>query len=238
MSGLTRRAVCCAGTVLLALPGSPTFAGAQRITDEGVAAFVRAMTPVATEWQRIWGMRRDVMRDIAVQRIDSLRLCRGDERSVIKPGTAAGVPLDEYERLLVAATRGDTAARRRVTEIGREMQAASRTLGDRGKACERSVPPQEWFVRRREVSAAELKRLGWSSESRATMRSTGRSVDFGARLDSIAGASGATLDELRALHDRLRPALRGDASALDADERAVLERHHAALQRLFQALAR
>ena len=229
--------------LLLALAPTATHAqrGAVAITDAHVAAFLRAYEPMAAEHARLRALVRAVTRDIAVQRIDSVRACRGDERSIIQPGTAAGVPIDSFERLMQAAVNGDAAARRRVDEITARMQSASRTVTARGAECERQAPPQAWFVRRRAAADAELRRLGWSSESRATMRTTGRSVYFGARLDSIAYASAdGTLSpaELRALHDALHAAVTADGDAgLTATERAVVARHRDALQALFAALA-
>ena len=233
-------------TLLAALLSlGPTAVHAQRgavpITEATVGSFLRAYEPMAAEHRRLRGLVRAVTRDIAVQRIDSVRACRGDERSVIQPGTAAGVPIDSFQRLMQAAVNGDAAARRRVDAITAQMQAASRTVTARGAECERLAPPQAWFVRRRAAADAELRRLGWSSESRATMRTTGRSVDFGARLDSIAyaHADGALAPaELRGLHDALRAALAadGESAGLTAAERAVVARHRDALRALFAAL--
>jgi hypothetical protein len=230
---------------MLLLGLAPMAAPAQRapvaVTETTVAAFLRAYEPMAAEHRRLRGLVRAVTRDIAVQRIDSVRACRGDERSIIQPGTAAGVPIDSFQRLMQAAVNGDQAARRRVDAITAQMQAASRTVTARGAECERLAPPQAWFVRRRAAADAELRRLGWSGESRATMRTTGRSVDFGARLDSIAYAhADAALApaELRGLHDALRAALAGDGESADltAAERAVVARHRDALRALFAAL--
>jgi len=205
-----------------------------------VVAFLRAYEPMAAEHGRLRALVRAVTRDIAVQRADSVRSCRGDERSIIQPGTAAGVPIDSFQRLMQAAVNGDAAARRRVDELTARMQAASRTVTARGAECERGAPPQAWFVRRRADADAELRRLGWSSESRATMRTTGRAVYFGARLDSIAYAhADGTLSPtaLRGLHDALRAAVTGDGEAeLAPAERAVVARHRDALRALFAAL--
>ena len=232
--------------VLIALVGfTPTALHAQRapvaITDAHVAAFLRAYEPMAAEHLRLRGLMRAVTRDIAVQRIDSVRGCRGDEHSIIQPGTAAGVPIDSFTRLMQAAANGDQAARRRVDEITARMQAASRTVTARGAECERLAPPQEWFVRRRAAADAELRRLGWSGASRATMRTTGRNVAFGARLDSIALAHAdgtLSLEELRGLHDALRAAVADEAGAagLGPSERAVIARHRDALRATFAAL--
>lgn len=223
----------------------PSSVRAQRasvaITDATVAAFLRAVAPMAAEQVRLRGLLRAVTRDVAVQRIDSVRACRGDERSIIQPGTAAGVPIDSFERLMQAAVNGDQAARKRVDAITAQMQAASRTVTARGADCERQAPPQAWFVRRRAAADAELRRLGWSGASRATMRTTGRTVEFGARLDSIALAhadGGWSAAELRALHDVLRAAVTDDdgAARLAPPERAVVARHRDALRATFAAL--
>ncbi|GLC26916.1 hypothetical protein [Roseisolibacter agri] len=226
---------------LLAL--APSAAHAQRapiLTEASVTAFLRAFEPTAAEHVRLRGLVRAVTRDVAVQRSDSVRACRGDERSVIQPGTAAGVPIDSFERLMQAAVNGDQAAKRRVDAITAQMQAASRTVTARGNDCERQAPPQEWFVRRRAAANAELRRLGWSGASRATMRTTGRTVEFGARLDSIAlaHADGALSPAaLRALHDALHAAVIGDdgAARLAPPERATVARHRAALRATFAA---
>ena len=214
------------------------------LTEANVASFVRAMGPTAAEARRLWGLRRDVTRDIAVQRIDSLRACRDPKREqeVLKPGTAMGMPIDEYTKLMEAAVRGDAAARRKVDSIGKLMTAASKSVTSRSNECERTTPPQEFFVRRRDASRAELERLGWSSESRQTMTTTGRTVYFGARLDSIALAnSDGTLSAagLRAMYERLRASLHDSSNGTSsAAERAVVARHRERLERIMEGLSK
>jgi len=238
------RAVCSVAFVLVVAPPAAA-QSTPELTEASVAAFVRAMGPVSAEMQRLWGLRRDVTRDIAVQRGDSVRECRDPKREqeLLKPGTAMGMPIDEYTKLMEAAVRGDAAARRKVDSIGKLMTAASKSVTSRSSDCERTTPPQEFFVRRREASRAELERLGWRApDSYGTMRTTGRAVYFAARLDSIALANAGGMmsaTELRSIHERLRSAL-GDLStnSLSAAERAVVARHREALERIMEGLSK
>ena len=214
------------------------------ITDASVVAFIRAMGPAAAETRRLWGLRRDVTRDIAVQRGDSVRACRDPrrEQELLQPGTAMGMPIDEYTKLMEAAARGDAASRRKVDSISKLIAAASKAVTGRSSDCERTTPPQEFFVRRRDASNAELQRLGWRAPGNyGTMRTTGRAVYFAARLDSIAlaNAGGTSAAELRALHQRLRASLDDSANgSSSAAERAVVARHRERLERIMEDLSK
>ena len=239
MSGRTS---CALMTLLLVSPARAQ--SSPPLTEASVAAFVRAMGPAAAETRRLWGLRRDVTRDLAVQRADSMRACRDPKREqeLIKPGTAMGMPIDEYTRLLEAAVHGDAAARRKVDSIGKLLTAASKAVTSRTNDCDRATPPQEFFVRRHEASRAELERLGWRAPGNyGTMRTTGRALYFAARLDSIAlaNAGGTSAAELRALYRRLRSSLdESSAGSSSAAERAVVTRHREALERILEGLSK
>jgi hypothetical protein len=212
LGGLVKKAKNKAGEV--AGKPAPTQAqeqgGGVEFTEANIDAFIRGMKARSSEMQHITEVRQLAQKQPAMMRLDSLQQCYGPmptaeanptmDKVVARaqgrsqPATAesyeqaAGMSMEELQKLAEAAQKGDTAAKRKMMAVAMKMggtnsaggtvvsdeeskkiaavqkknDAAMTSYQRRRQRCDTDVPPESFFAKRVNAAKAEAREFGES----------------------------------------------------------------------------